>query len=131
MLDSSSFRLGVAEGGTVIQCLQVARRSPANCGETPHVPPTARPLRPTAKHNSTSIHRPEQPAFRQRMIAARKKAGLTQETLTNRLINQPHTFVAKYEGGERRIDVLEFLTIAQAIGAKPARLLKVLIRQVA
>ena len=33
-------------------------------------------------------------------------------------------FVAKYEGGERRIDVLEFVTICPAIGADSSKLLK-------
>jgi hypothetical protein len=33
-------------------------------------------------------------------------------------------FVAKYEGGERRIDVLEFVTICRAIGADSSKLLK-------
>jgi len=36
---------------------------------------------------------------------------------------------AKYEGGERRIDVLEFLAITRALGAEPTRLLKALIRR--
>jgi hypothetical protein len=40
-------------------------------------------------------------------------------------------FVAKYEGGERRIDVVEFLTIYQAIGVDPAKLLKALKRAIA
>jgi hypothetical protein len=34
--------------------------------------------------------------------------------------------VAKYEGGERCIDVVEFLTVCQAIGADSAKLLKAL-----
>jgi hypothetical protein len=32
--------------------------------------------------------------------------------------------VAKVEGGERRIDVIEFIAIAKAIGRDPVRLLK-------
>jgi len=32
----------------------------------------------------------------------------------------------KHEGGERRIDVVEFLTVCQAIGADSAKLLKAL-----
>jgi translation initiation factor 1 (eIF-1/SUI1) len=32
--------------------------------------------------------------------------------------------VAKYEGAERRIDVVEFLTVCQAMGVDPAKLLK-------
>jgi transcriptional regulator with XRE-family HTH domain len=64
------------------------------------------------------------------MNEARKEAGLTQQELAKRL-KKPQSFVAKYEGGERRLDVLEFLTIARAIGAEPTRLLKALIRRVA
>jgi transcriptional regulator with XRE-family HTH domain len=47
------------------------------------------------------------------MIAI-QKAGLTQQELAKRL-KKTQFFVAKYEGGERRIDVLEFLTIARAV----------------
>lgn len=36
-------------------------------------------------------------------------------------------FVAKYEGGERRIDVAEFVAIVRAIGADPVKLLRDLI----
>ena len=43
-------------------------------------------------------------------------------------LKRPQSFVAKYEGGERRLDVIEFLTIAKAIGADPLRLIKRLIR---
>jgi len=39
--------------------------------------------------------------------------------------------VAKYEGGERRIDVVEFLAIARAIGADPIRLMRALMRRTA
>jgi transcriptional regulator with XRE-family HTH domain len=59
------------------------------------------------------------------MIKARKAAGLTQRELADRL-HKPQSFVAKYEGGERRIDVVEFLTVCQAIGANSAKLLKAL-----
>lgn len=62
------------------------------------------------------------------MVAARKKAGLTQQEVATRL-KRPQSFVAKYEGGERRLDVIEFLAVARAIGADPARLLKSLIKQ--
>jgi transcriptional regulator with XRE-family HTH domain len=75
-----------------------------------------------------SVHSPEQLALRRLLIEARKKAGLTQEELAKR-VKKPQSFIAKYEGGERRLDVLEFITIAQAMGAEPTRLLKALIRQ--
>ena len=67
-------------------------------------------------------------AFRALMIAARKRAGLTQQDVAKRL-KRPQSFVAKYEGGERRLNVVEFLVITRAIGADPVRLLKKLIKQ--
>lgn len=54
------------------------------------------------------------------LTAAREKAGLTQQQLADRL-GKPQSFVAKYEGGERRIDVIEFLAIARALEFDPAR----------
>jgi transcriptional regulator with XRE-family HTH domain len=55
------------------------------------------------------------------MIEARKKAGLTQSQLARKL-RKSQSFVAKYEGGERRIDVVELLGIATAIGTDPLSL---------
>jgi transcriptional regulator with XRE-family HTH domain len=60
------------------------------------------------------------------MVAARKQAGLTQDELARRL-KRPQSFIAKYEGGERRIDVVEFVAIVQAIEADPLKLLRDLI----
>ena len=33
--------------------------------------------------------------------------------------SKPQSFVAKYEGGERRVDVVEFIEICKAIEADP------------
>jgi transcriptional regulator with XRE-family HTH domain len=52
---------------------------------------------------------------------------LTQQELAKRL-HKPQSFIAKYEGGERRVDVVEFVTICKAIGADPAKLLKALLK---
>ena len=54
------------------------------------------------------------------LVAAREKAGLTQQQLADRL-GKPQSFVAKYEGVERRVDVIEFLEISQALQLDPAR----------
>lgn len=48
------------------------------------------------------------------LVAARRRAGLTQQQLADRL-GEPQSFVAKYEGGDRRLDLLEFMTIARAL----------------
>ncbi|MBE0613803.1 MAG: helix-turn-helix transcriptional regulator [Burkholderiales bacterium] len=53
--------------------------------------------------------------FLVRIKAARKDAGMTQEELARRL-KRPQSFVSKYESGERRLDVIEFMHIADALG---------------
>jgi transcriptional regulator with XRE-family HTH domain len=50
-----------------------------------------------------------------------------QHELAKRL-HKSQSFVAKYEGGERRIDVVEFVAICRAIGVNPAKLLKALLK---
>ena len=74
---------------------------------------------------SKSVHSSDQADFCELMISARKTAGLTQHDLARRL-KKPQSFVAKYEGGERRLDVVEFLAITKAIGTDPVRILKAL-----
>jgi len=53
--------------------------------------------------------------FRGELISARESAGLTQAALA-RKVRRPQSYVSKYERGERRLDVIEFLEIARAIG---------------
>jgi transcriptional regulator with XRE-family HTH domain len=56
------------------------------------------------------------------LILARRQGGLTQQAVAERL-DRPQSFVAKYENGERRLDVLEFLAVARALEADPVGLL--------
>lgn len=77
----------------------------------------------SARGISKTVHSSEQAAFCALMVAARKQAGLTQHELAHRL-QRPQSFVAKYEGGERRVDVVEFVAIVRAIGADPVALLR-------
>jgi transcriptional regulator with XRE-family HTH domain len=76
---------------------------------------------------SKSIHSPDHLRLREVLIAARKAAGLTQDEVARR-IRRPQSFVAKYEGGERRIDVVEFMTIARALGRDPRDVFDELVR---
>lgn len=55
----------------------------------------------------------------------RLRAGLTQQELAN-LLEKPQSFVAKYEAGQRRLDVVELIGIARAIKADPAKILRLL-----
>jgi transcriptional regulator with XRE-family HTH domain len=60
--------------------------------------------------------------------AARIRAALPQEELARR-IGRPQSFIAKYERGERRLDVVEFLVITNAIGTDPRRLIADIIKR--
>jgi transcriptional regulator with XRE-family HTH domain len=55
------------------------------------------------------------------LIQAREKVGMTQRDLAAR-IKRPHSFVGRMEGGERRVDVIEFIEIAKVLGADPKEL---------
>ena len=65
-----------------------------------------------------SVHTRNYTRFLELLITARKTARVTQDEVAERL-NRPQSFVSKYENGERRVDVIEFLDIAQAIGFDP------------
>jgi transcriptional regulator with XRE-family HTH domain len=45
----------------------------------------------------------------------RERQGLTQAVLAERL-KRPQQFVSKFEAGERRLDVIEFMDIVRAMG---------------
>ena len=57
---------------------------------------------------------------------ARHEAGLTQADLALRL-RRPQSFVSKFEAGERRLDVVEFLEVAEAIGCRATDVVTVLL----
>jgi transcriptional regulator with XRE-family HTH domain len=52
--------------------------------------------------------------FRKMLVEARLSAGMTQRELSDYL-GFPQSYVSKYENGERRLDVVEFLQIAEAL----------------
>src|ERR1700726_3812088 len=83
-------------------------------------------MAPGTRGIGKSVHSSEQAAFCELMVRARKAAGLTQHALARRL-KRPQSFVAKYEGGERRLDVVEFIAIARALGADPLKLMTILL----
>jgi transcriptional regulator with XRE-family HTH domain len=56
--------------------------------------------------------------LRELLTEAREKAGITQVELGAKL-GRPQTFVSKIERGVRRMDLIEFLEIARAIGIDP------------
>jgi transcriptional regulator with XRE-family HTH domain len=73
---------------------------------------------------------PEYEALSAVLIQARVDAKLTQRELASKL-NRLHTFVSKIETEGRRIDVIEFIELARALGVDPAKLLNRVIRAAA
>ena len=75
-----------------------------------------------------TIHTERHRRFRALLVAERKAAGLTQTAVAKRL-GKPPSYVAKYEGGDRRLDVLEYLDVAAAIGFDPCEPIRSLWRE--
>lgn len=57
------------------------------------------------------------------LIDARRTAELTQIELANRLC-KPQSFVSKYENGERRLDVIEFISVCSALKISPTSIIQ-------
>ena len=76
---------------------------------------------------SRSLRSPEHRALCELLIAARNEADLTQAAVADRL-RRPQSFVAKYEGGERRVDVIEFIEVTRALRRDPRELFVALVR---
>ncbi len=62
--------------------------------------------------------------------SARKSAHLTQRELSLKM-GKSFSYIAKIEKGTRRVDVVEFIEIAVALGIDPNGLFKTVIDQIA
>ena len=71
----------------------------------------------------SSIHTEAYRALVERLIKARTTAKLSQQTVADRL-GKPQSYIAKVEGFERRLDAIELLMLAKAIGFNPMPMLK-------
>lgn len=69
---------------------------------------------------TTAQHRPAYRRLCRRLLAQRGEAGLTQRALAAKL-KRPHSYVAKVEHGDRRIDPVEFVEWCRACGFDPAK----------
>ena len=86
-------------------------------------------MSPPARRTLKSVHSDEQQLLRELLIQAREDAGLTQQKLARRL-KKHQSFVAKYEGGERRLDVIELIRICRAMGTDPMPILRALLKAI-
>lgn len=64
---------------------------------------------------SRTLQSPRHLALTQFLIKKRKTAGLTQADVAKKL-HRYQSFVATVEGGQRKIDVVELMAFAEAIG---------------
>jgi transcriptional regulator with XRE-family HTH domain len=74
-----------------------------------------------------SSRSPRQARLQELLVSRRAAAGLLQEEVARRL-RRPQSFVSKYETGERRLDIVEFLEVAEAIGFDARKLVAELIK---
>lgn len=75
-----------------------------------------------------SVHTPEYAALRRCLRDTRTAAGLSQRDLAALLV-VPHSWVAKVESGERRIDFVEFAWFLSGCGADPGTASRKLFRE--
>jgi transcriptional regulator with XRE-family HTH domain len=75
-----------------------------------------------------SLRTPRQQQLQQLLIKLRKSKNFTQADVAGKL-GRPQSFVAKYEGGERRLDVVEFVEVAYALDSDPCELLTRLLQR--
>ena len=70
----------------------------------------------------TQRHRHMYESLQKALVEARQSKGLTQTEIAARL-GKPQSFVSKYESGERRLDVVEFIEVCQVLSIKPNSIL--------
>ncbi len=78
---------------------------------------------------SKSIHTPAYERLLKVLREARTQAGLSQRALAERLAEH-HSWVAKVELGERRLDIVEFVRVARALKCDPQRLFRKVTRAI-
>lgn len=74
---------------------------------------------------SKSLGSPRHKALIALLVEKREAAGLTQAQLAEKL-GEYQSFVARLESGQRRVDVVEFLELAEILDFDAAKALKFL-----
>lgn len=63
------------------------------------------------------------------LAAARRNGSVTQQQLAAKL-SKPQSFVSELERGQRRVDVVELIVIARAVGVDPVKLFAKIVESV-
>ena len=72
-----------------------------------------------------TIYQESYQAFIKQLVLARKASGLTKMQVAEKL-SKPQSYIAKVEGADRKLDVMEFVELCQAINVDPTTLIKLL-----
>ncbi len=75
-----------------------------------------------------SPHSPAAVALRELLTEKRKSKGLHQNDVAARL-QRPQSFISKYENGERKIDVIDFIHICNSMDLNPTEVLDEFIKR--
>lgn len=65
--------------------------------------------------------------LRDYLIRARKQARLTQKALAAR-IGRRQSYISEVETGQRRLDIIEFIHLAEALDLSPAEVMRILVK---
>ncbi|MBI2340689.1 MAG: helix-turn-helix transcriptional regulator [Deltaproteobacteria bacterium] len=69
-----------------------------------------------------TIHSRMGDLVRRKIVEIRSRAGFTQRDLAKKL-GREHSFVARIEQGERRVDIVELYLICKACKASPEKMI--------
>ena len=75
-----------------------------------------------------STHTPEYQYVLKKLVEMRQAAGLTQRGLAT-LLDREYSFVWRIEKGERRLDIVEFRWVCQALNVCPEEIYKELMQE--
>ena len=81
---------------------------------------------PQTPKRRKAVRTPKYIQLRHLLVEARTKAGLSQDALADRL-GRPQSYVSKFERGERRLDVVEFFEVMDALHVDGFKFLKTLL----
>ena len=59
------------------------------------------------------------------LIAARKQANLTQAEIAQKL-GKPQSYIAKIEGKDRKLDILEYVEICEVLKIQPSEIIRII-----
>ncbi len=70
-----------------------------------------------------SVHTKRYQTLKQILVDARKAKGLSQADLAE-MLGRVQTFVSKYERGERRLDIVEFIEVSSALNLDVVKVIR-------